>query len=216
MNTLVISIGVLLLALLLYAEKKGNPRNLITTKSILSALFVLTAVLQPHPVLGYYGYLLPGLILCLSGDVCLALPQEKMFRLGLVAFLIGHVLYILAFSSLLSFSEWISPGAGLFFLASAMVYLWLRPHLGSMQLPVLFYILFITLMLSGAWAVFQKTSFPVWGKVLIFAGALCFYLSDIFVARDKFIKREFLNRLIGLPLYYGGQFMLAFSVGLLR
>jgi len=28
------------------------------------------------------------------GDVCLALPQEKAFRAGLVAFLIGHVLYI--------------------------------------------------------------------------------------------------------------------------
>ncbi|TFG38533.1 MAG: hypothetical protein E4H39_00070 [Syntrophobacterales bacterium] len=50
---------------------------------------------------------------------------------------------------------------------------------------------------------------------MIFVGALCFYFSDIFVARDRFFRKEFLNRLIGLPLYYLGQFLLAFSVGLI-
>jgi hypothetical protein len=33
------------------------------------------------------------------------------------------------------------------------------------------------------------------------------------VARNKFIRNEFLNRLVGLPLYYLGQFLLAFSIG---
>jgi hypothetical protein len=52
--------------------------------------------------------------------------------------------------------------------------------------------------------------------MLVFSGALAFYVSDIFVARQRFLKTEFLNRLIGLPLYYSGQFMLAFSGGLLK
>jgi hypothetical protein len=51
--------------------------------------------------------------------------------------------------------------------------------------------------------------------MLACAGALSFYVSDVFVARQRFVKSAFLNRLIGLPLYYGGQFMLAFSVGLI-
>jgi hypothetical protein len=51
--------------------------------------------------------------------------------------------------------------------------------------------------------------------VIVFAGAVSFYFFDVFVARDRFLKSEFLNRLIGLPLYYFGQFLLAFSVGLL-
>ncbi len=46
--------------------------------------------------------------------------------------------------------------------------------------------------------------------------ALSFYVSDVFVARDRFLKEEFINRLVGLPMYYAGQFLLAFSVGLLR
>jgi uncharacterized membrane protein YhhN len=156
-----------------------------------------------------------GLIFCLAGDVCLALPPEKMFRMGLVAFFVGHLFYILGFSSLTPFFEWISPAAFIFVFASAAVFFWLRPHLKSMLVPVLLYILVITMMLCGAWAVFWKSSFPLAGRTLIFAGALCFYLSDLWVARDKFIKDEFQNRLIGLPFYYLGQFSLAFSAGFL-
>jgi hypothetical protein len=38
----------------------------------------------------------------------------------------------------------------------------------------------------------------------------------VFVARDRFLKKDFFNRLVGLPLYYTGQFILAFSVGVLE
>ena len=84
-----------------------------------------------------------------------------------------------------------------------------------MLIPISLYIVIITIMVIGAWAVFWKSSFQISGRALILAGALCFYFSDVFVARDKFIKEEYVNRLLGLPLYYAGQFMLAFSVGLL-
>ena len=184
-------------------------------KFILSLLFVMTALLQPRPVPAYYHYLLVGLIFCLIGDVCLALPQEKAFRTGLVAFLIGHVFYIFSFSSLVQISHWISIGPFIFLGMSAFIFFWLRPHLKSMLIPVLLYIVVITVMGVGAWAVSWKSSFRISGRVLILAGSLCFYFSDVFVARDKFIKEEYLNRLLGLPLYYAGQFMLAFSIGLL-
>ncbi len=155
------------------------------------------------------------MIFCLIGDVCLALPQGKAFKVGLVGFLIGHVFYILSFSSLIQISHWVSIGLLIILGISASIFFWLRPHLGSMLIPVLAYIVVITLMASGAWAVFSKSSFQISGRALILAGALCFYFSDVFVARDKFIKEEYQNRLLGLPLYYAGQFMLAFSIGLL-
>jgi uncharacterized membrane protein YhhN len=81
---------------------------------------------------------------------------------------------------------------------------------------VLGYVIIITLMVAGAWSVFGSVHLAWEGRLLVFVGALGFYVSDVFVARNRFIKPEFLNRLIGLPLYYGGQFLLAFSVGLLR
>ena len=214
-NTSIIIFGIIFLCGLLFYEKKKNRAPLLIAKSILSLLFVMTALLQPRPVPAYYHYLLVGLIFCLIGDVCLALPQEKAFRTGLVAFLIGHVFYIFSFSSLVQISHWISIGPFIFLGMSAFIFFWLRPHLKSMLIPVLLYIVVITVMGVGAWAVSWKSSFRISGRVLILAGSLCFYFSDVFVARDKFIKEEYLNRLLGLPLYYAGQFMLAFSIGLL-
>jgi uncharacterized membrane protein YhhN len=216
MNILIIILGILLLFGLLYYEKKNDRKPLLIVKSILSLLFVTTTLLQPHSVPIYFYTLFIGLIFCLIGDVCLALPQEKAFMGGLVVFLIGHIFYIFSFSSLSQIHQWISAGLFIIFGLSALIFLWLRPHLKSMLIPVLLYIVVITVMLSGAWAVFLKSPFHVFGRTLLLAGSLCFYVSDIFVARDKFIKEEYRNRLFGLPLYYTGQFLLAFSVGFLK
>jgi len=216
MNVLIIILGIILLFGLLYYEKKNDRKPLLIVKSILSLLFVMTALLQPHLFPAYYHTLFIGLIFCFIGDVCLALPQEKAFMGGLIAFLIGHILYIFSFSSLIQIDQWISGLSFYLFGISALIFLWLRPHLKSMLIPVLLYIVVITVMLSGAWAVFLKSSFQTSGKTLLLAGSLCFYFSDVFVARDKFIKEEYRNRLLGLPLYYTGQFLLAFSVGLLK
>jgi len=214
-NLFIIILGIILLFELLYYEKKKVRTPLLIIKSTLSSLFVMTALLQPHPVPAYYHYLFIGLIFCLIGDVCLALPQVKAFRRGLVAFLVGHVFYIFSFLSLTSIFERISVGPLIIFVMSAFVFFWLRPHLKSMLIPVLLYILVITVMASGAWAVFRKSSFQISGRTLILVGSLCFYVSDVFVARNRFIKEEYTNRLLGLPLYYTGQFLLAFSIGLL-
>jgi len=216
MNGLIIILGIILLFGVLFHEKKKNRLPLLITKSILSLLFVAATLLQPRPVPAYFHYLLVGLIFCLVGDVCLALPQKKAFMGGLIAFLFGHVLYIFSFSSLVPVSYWFSPGMFIIIVISVFIFLWLRPHLKSMLIPVLIYILVITFMAIGAWAVFWKSSFQVSGRAFIMAGALCFYVSDVFVARQRFIKEEYRNRLFGLPLYYAGQFMLAFSVSLLK
>jgi len=205
-----------LLVGLLYHEKKKKEKSLLINKTILSSLFVVIALLQPHPVQTYFYYLLIGLVLCLIGDVCLALPGEKTFKMGLVAFLLGHVFYIFGFAVLTALPQWISPGALVILGISLFIFIWLRPYLKSMLLPVMVYMLVITAMVFGAWAVFWKSAVPFTGRALILAGALSFYFSDIFVARDRFIKEEYTNRFMGLPLYYLGQFSLAFSVGLLK
>jgi uncharacterized membrane protein YhhN len=215
-NVLIIILGILLLFGVLYYEKKKDRIPLLITKSFLSLLFVVIALLQPHPIPSYYHYLLIGLIFCFIGDVCLALPQKKAFMGGLVAFLVGHVFYIFGFLSFTSIFSWISTGVFLILGVSVLIFFWLRPHLRSMLIPVLLYILVITVMASGAWTVFWKSSLQMSGRALVLVGAFCFYFSDLFVARHKFIKEEYQNRLLGLPLYYAGQFSLAFSVGLLK
>lgn len=215
-NILIIIPAVILLAALLYFEKKGDQKGKLPTKTILSCLFIFAALVQPHPNPVYYCLLLIGLIFCLGGDVFLALPQDKMFLLGLVSFLLGHVFYVLCFFYIAGISQWTWIGCLVGMLVSGLVFVWLRPHLGSMLIPVIAYIVVITVMVVGAWTVLGDSRLNYAGRLLVFIGAVSFYLSDLFVARDRFMKTEFTNRLVGLPMYYVGQFMLAFSVGLLK
>ena len=43
--------------------------------------------------------------------------------------------------------------------------------------------------------------------------AVAFYLSDVSVARDRFVAPGFGNRIWGLPLYYAAQLLFALSTG---
>ena len=65
---------------------------------------------------------------------------------------------------------------------------WLRPHLGDMRGPVYAYVAVISVMtaLAGGAAMNDATwSVPV--------GAVLFYLSDVFVARDRFVTPSPIN-----------------------
>ena len=137
---------------------------------------------------------------------------DRGFLAGLVVFLIGHILYVLAFNDLVRFTE-IAPllliGIGVF---SSAVFAWLRPHLGSLQLPVSAYVLVITAMLWSACAVYFETAQSQDFRLLALVGATAFYFSDLAVAIEQFVHSSFTNRAWGLPLYYLGQFLLAFSI----
>jgi uncharacterized membrane protein YhhN len=208
-----IAAAVVLLAFLLIAEKLENRTLMLVFKTPLSVLFVVTALIQPHLLPSYYNCVMIGLMFGLAGDVCLALPGNTAFRAGLAAFLAGHVLYAVAFAALSYRHDWIRPEMVVLLLCSGAIAVWLWPNLGRMRIPVAAYIFVITSMMFAAVAAFHNPELEETGGILLLAGAAFFYFSDILVARDRFVKHGFINRLIGLPCYYAGQFMLAFSVG---
>jgi uncharacterized membrane protein YhhN len=214
LDTALLVLALALLAGLLVAEKQSRTGPVLTFKTPLSALFVAAALIQPHPIQSYYRWVLAGLVLGLVGDVCLALKGNRAFRAGLISFLLGHIMYVVAFVGLTRPLDWLIPGYLLIVAVSLGVFWWLWPHLGSMLVPVCLYIVVISVMMAAAWVAFLNPELAPKGAWALFLGALCFYASDIFVARDRFLKSQFLNRLLGLPLYYGGQFLIAFSVGL--
>lgn len=213
-NLLIMCAAFVLLIALLIAEKRAIPKWTLIFKAPLSAFFVTTAIIQPHPMPSYYHAILAGLIWGLAGDVCLAVPGKNTFRAGLVAFLLGHILYIVAFMGLIDSKQWFTPAHLVIAAVSIGIFMWLRPHLGKMLIPVALYIIVISVMLAAAWVVLFNTSVNRTGGWSVLIGALCFYLSDILVARDRFVAPQFVNRLVGLPLYCAGQFLIAFSVGL--
>ncbi len=214
-NLTIILAALALLAWLLFLEKREEGTLRLIVKVALSFLFIVAAVTQSHLLYGYYKWLLTGLILCLVGDALLAVPQSRAFQGGLFAFLAGHVFYILAFGAVTPASGWFGMQSLPVLAVSVGIFIWLRPHVGDMLVPVILYITVITLMIIGASGVLLGSGVES-GGMIVAVGAICFYLSDIFVARDRFVRKEFLNRALGLPLYYCGQFLLAFSVEFLK
>jgi len=208
-----IAVALVLLVGLLWAENTGDARMILGFKTPLSVLFVITALLQPRDEPRYFRYVLAGLVLGLVGDVCLAIPGQTTFKAGLVAFLLGHILYIVAFAGLARRSDWISAVYLLVIAVSGCVYWWLLPYLGKMLVPVTVYVVVISVMVMAAWAAFRNPEVGRVGAWFILVGAVMFYVSDLFVAHQRFVMQGFINRLLGLPLYYAAQFLLAFSVG---
>ncbi len=216
MNILIAVLAIILLFWLLRSEYTDNTVRRLQTKSALSFFFILAALGQSHPIPLYYQFVLTGLLFCMAGDVFLALPHEKMFLCGLISFLFGHIFYIISFFCLAKASYMAMAGYLVIAGVSGWVYLWLKPRLGSMKLPVLFYTSVITIMLSGALTVSFNPDLNCQGRLMVFIGALLFYISDLFIAMDHFLEKKFINHLLCLPLYYTGQFLIAFSVGVLN
>jgi uncharacterized membrane protein YhhN len=149
--------------------------------------------------------ILAGLALSFVGDVCLLSARKRWFLAGLVAFALAHVGYVVAFAQFQPPLSWVAIyGAGLL-VPAVMVHRWLIPHVdAAMRLPVRAYMAIITIMLATATAA-VVTSAPI----TVVIGAALFYLSDLSVARDRFVTPAFSNRLWGLPLYYAAQLILA-------
>lgn len=194
--------------LLLIAEQRGSARGKWLTKPLASAGFLWTAV-QAGALGSTYGrVVLVALLLCLLGDVLLIPKDKRIFLAGIGAFLLGHVGFGAAFvvrgvaqPPALIASALLAPGV-------LWVALWLSPHLrGAMRGAVAAYVLVISAMVALATGTFGHTFDP---RILV--GAVLFFVSDLCVARNRFVAPGFPNRLVGLPLYYAAQLLLAASV----
>jgi len=210
-----IIVTIVALIFLLAAERKKDIAKRIVYKVIASTGFILTAISGGAFETRYGVIILIGLALSWLGDVFLLWRTQGVFLAGLVSFLLAHVAYIIALlyvvllTRRVGFTFWLV--ACPVCLAIPLVRWWLRPHLpANMRDPVFAYIFVISIMVISAAGAAAST-----GHWPILAGAVMFYLSDISVARDRFVSPGFINGLWGLPLYYGGQLFLAYSVSLI-
>ncbi len=170
--------------------------------------FLATAWLAGARHSPYGRILLVGLICSSWGDYFLLSPTAGRFFAGLISFFLAHVAYCVAY--LLCKPRLRATGATSVVLAGATVFVvrWVWSHVPEdMHVPVAAYIVVISAMVVLAGGTVSRP-----GGRLILAGAVMFYISDLFVARQQFVRPGFINPLLGLPLYFGGQTLLALSV----
>lgn len=196
------------LAGLLAAERIGSTRGVYLCKPLASTGF-LGAALAAGALESVYGrVILAALVLSWLGDFFLISEQPGSFVAGLVSFLLAHVALGAAFVTRGPSWLWTLAALAVLALPAALISRWLRPHLPpSLRVPVYLYMVVITAMLALAAGDMAGGS-----PGIALAGAFAFYLSDLSVARDRFVRESFANKLWGLPLYYAAQLCLAASI----
>jgi uncharacterized membrane protein YhhN len=189
----------LLVAAQLAADAQGYRAWRAVTKVAASLAFVAIGLL-PGPRGPLAGGLLAGLALSVLGDAALLSPRRGWFLAGLAAFLCANLAYAAAFAAVGHPDPWLLLPVAALLLGTLR---WLWPHAGAMRWPIVAYCLAIGNMLWQAQGV---------DRLEVRLGAILFVASDLAVARDRFVRPGLANRLVGLPLYYAAQVLLALAV----
>jgi uncharacterized membrane protein YhhN len=157
---------------------------------------------------GYGRLILFSLALCAVGDILLLNRKLKIsFFCGMLVFAIAHLLFSLSFikSSTFDFASLVTF-LPLIMILGCINFMYLLPRVPHKFKPfILLYGLAIFMMITSAYTFMYE-------QKLILIAAIFFVLSDIFVAKDRFIKRSTKNALLITPLYFAAQGLFAFSV----
>jgi len=154
--------------------------------------------------------ILAGLLLSLAGDVALLWPKEG-FLLGLVAFLLAHLAYLVAFTASTRLAA--RPLAFAAYAVVAGLILWqLWPGVpDGLRLPVVVYVVALASMAAQAacWALAEPGNAAARSAAI---GGALFVASDATLAFNKFAMPFALAPLAILLAYWSAQALIALSL----
>ena len=147
-----------------------------------------------------------GLVACAAGD----LLGPRNFQLGVGCFLAAHLAFAIGcLGHGVQVRRLLSWGPVVAATSFGLVGLWLWPHVPERDRPlIVVYTAVISAMLLLASGLRPSAVRP-W----LLVGAWIFYLSDIFVARWRFVDPSSTNGLVCYPLYYLACTLLASATG---
>lgn len=195
----------------------ANTTLIFSTKPLLMPLLAVWLVV--NTLHNEYALLkkavLAALLFSMLGDILLMFSGALFFLLGLGAFLLAHLCYIGAFSSVIGFKSgylsqnpwWATPFVA--FPICLLIFLWngIPP---DMKIPVAAYASVISVMALSVVNLKGKVADPAFWTLL--AGALLFVISDSSLAFAKFGQSFEGERLVIMGTYIGGQFLLVLGV----
>jgi uncharacterized membrane protein YhhN len=177
----------------IYSLEKDNKKLEIITKPLLMPLLVLYYIFQLN-FLGLDWLIILALIGGLIGDIFLIREDDdNAFLGGMLAFLLGHIFYIISFLITAGANLGRFPILGLILVGPVILNLLLafpkfKDHLGDFKIPVMVYMgailtMHITTILRLAVYDFLNPSF-----YLVWLGSVFFVLSDSIIATRAFNK----------------------------
>jgi len=164
----------------------------------------------------YARAILLGMAFSCIGDIALMLPFDA-FVPGLIAFLLAHVCYIVAFRAGSRAGRWLVLAAALLALFAGINLAGLWPLLpNDLRIPVVVYVVVLALMatlaLARAWSHASTTAPALQGARWAAIGAILFVISDSVLAWDRFGGGLPAATLCVLSTYYAAQYCIARSV----
>ncbi|HOF39917.1 MAG TPA: lysoplasmalogenase [Candidatus Hydrogenedentes bacterium] len=190
---------------MLLAYQAGNPELARALRIIACLSPVLLALVCGAHATWYGRWLFLGLLCCWLGDRLLG---TYGFLPGLLAFLLGHMAFAIASLARGISLKPFAVASGVLTLAAGAVLLWLYERVPPERVaPVLAYLFVISLMAAFASGASWRHRAP-----LLAIAASVFYVSDLFVARGMFVQYDYLNSVVGLPLYFGSLVLFALSI----
>jgi uncharacterized membrane protein YhhN len=186
-----------------------RPKIFFITKPLTTVLILFPVlVLMPDAEGAYVTLIAGGLAFALLGDILLMM-QEDRFVLGIGSFAATHALYLAAFISAAGIAL-VNPSTIPLLLFAVIMTRFLWPGLRkSLQIPVLVYVVLITIMTTQAIgaAVQQEGA----GLAIAAAGAVLFLASDSMLAIDRFRVPFKAAQGLVLATYWLGQWLIALS-----
>jgi len=160
-----------------------------------------------------------GILFSLAGDVLLMVsPGNRMFLLGLIAFLFAHIFYITGFREELGIvSAW--SLILLVFIAINVSRL-IRRIIGAVRAkgenkliaPIIVYGTVISIMLYAAMSTIYAPAWKTSAAFFVSVGAFLFCASDVILAWNKFVSPVRNGRVWNIVLYHLGQIGLVAGV----
>jgi uncharacterized membrane protein YhhN len=161
--------------------------------------------------------LLAALTFSWIGDIILLFADrdELFFIVGLIAFLISHIIYILLFNKQLKYKNRKNKAIFWIGVTCIIVYLFvmisiLLPTLGDLTIPVFVYALVISTMLLFAFKGFLNWAEP--GNWFILIGAITFVTSDSILAFNKFYNPLVLSSFLIMITYLIAQYLIVMGI----
>lgn len=201
-------------------------REYIAWKRILPLKYFLTPMITALAVfivlssigcygIGRYSFLIfSSLIAALIADTLLMIEETSYLKNGIIFFMLGHLFYVAAFSSDITFKKWNIILIIIIALINVIQLKLMKKHAGGMFVPVTLYVVVIDIM--GYLAITKLNDGTGPYEIAVAAAAVLFWISDFILSINAFVKKIPHSTVYTWLFYAPAQLLFAWSTVLIN